>query len=277
MRRSIVKLLKSKGWDDEDIKAVEGRLYLHWEANTRQVTPSRGQPKGGDRNSGALRHDACRVLKVDLGSEDGAEDEMVVAIKRVIFLNGGANRQYVEVAEGGFNMWATQGGVPFSFCYTDQSGRRGQLLIAHKQCHVLTSTVLKLSEDIRLKAHRRLGKALYAVDGAKEGVILQVGHLEKRMFIIVNSKEGAAEIAAFLSEHTASFREIIGSTRTAWKPEGDSQVNTRHPPRDAAPIKITIARLQAEWDAPPPLPAPNPEGSQTQLQIRAQRRKEQQK
>jgi hypothetical protein len=110
MQRSIVKLMKSKGWDDKDIKAVEGRLYLHWEANTR-AAPPKGQPKGGGRNSGALRHGACRVRKVDLGSEDGAEDEMVVAIKRAIFLNGEASRQFVEVAEGGVNIWATQGRI----------------------------------------------------------------------------------------------------------------------------------------------------------------------
>jgi hypothetical protein len=74
-------------------------LYLHWEVNTRAAS-QKGQLKGGGRNSGAVRHVSCRVLKADLGSEDGAEDKMVVAIQRAIFFNGNV-RQFVEVAEGG--------------------------------------------------------------------------------------------------------------------------------------------------------------------------------
>jgi hypothetical protein len=92
MRRSIIRLMMSKGWDDGDIRALEGRLYLHWEVHTRRATP-KGQSQGATRAS-------CRVLKADLGSDDGAEDEMVVAIQRAIF--SGHAMQVVEVAEGGF-------------------------------------------------------------------------------------------------------------------------------------------------------------------------------
>jgi hypothetical protein len=258
MRRSILKLMQSKGWDAENIMAVEGRLYLHWEVNTRRAM-QKGQNQGGGRNSGAMRA-SCRVLKADLGSEDGAEDEMVVAIQIAIFSNGHVT-QVVEVAEGGFNLWATQGGVPFSFCSTDQREKKGKPLVARKQCHVLTSTVVHIPEEHRPVARRRLGQALYAVDAASEGAILQIGHLKKRMFIIMNTKAGAVDIANMLSEHAAAFKKITGSAMTAWKPEGGSKGETKA--RDAASIRATMARLQAEWDAPPqPAAHPNLEEQQ---------------
>jgi hypothetical protein len=260
MRRLILKLMQSKGWDAENIMAVEGRLYLHWEVNTRRAM-QKCQNQGGGQNSGATRV-SCRVLKADLGSEDGAEDEMVVAIQIAIFSNGHAT-QVVEVAEGGFNLWATQGGVPFPFCSTDQREKKGQPLVARKQCHVLTSTVVHITEEHRPVVRRRLGQALYAVDAASEGGILQIGHLKKRMFIIMNTKAGAFDIANMLSEHAAAFKKITGSAMTSWKPEGGSKGESKA--RDAASILVTMARLQAEWDAPPqPTAHPNLEEQQHQ-------------
>jgi hypothetical protein len=105
--------------------------------------------------------------------------------------------------------------------------------------------------------------ALYAVDAASEGGILQVGHIKKRMFIIMNTKAGAVDIANLLSEHAAAFQKITGSAITSWKPEGHSKGKTT--PRDAATILSTIARLQAEWDAPPQ-PTAHPDLEEQQQQ-----------
>jgi hypothetical protein len=83
------------------------------------------------------------------------------------------------------------------------------------------------------------------------------------MFIIMNNKAGAVEIANMMSKHAAAFRQITESAITSWKPEGDSKGKTT--PRDAATILSTIARLQAEWDAPPqPTAHPNLEEQQQQ-------------
>jgi hypothetical protein len=243
MRRSILKLMQSKEWDAENIMALEERLYLYWEVHTRRAT-QKGQNQGATRAS-------CRVLKADLGSEDGAEDKMVVAIQRAIFSNGHA-MQVVEVAEGGFNLWATQGGIPYPFCHTDQREKKGQPLVARKQCHVITSTVVHIKEELRPLASRRLGTALYAVDEASEGAILQIEHLKKRMFIIMNTKAGAVDIANLLSEHAAAFKTVTGSAMTAWKPEGGSKGAPKA--QDAAPIRATMARLQAKWNPTHPLP-----------------------
>jgi hypothetical protein len=59
-----------------------------------------------------------------------------------------------------------------NFCHTDQRERKGQPLVDLKQCHVITSTVVHIKEELRPLASRRLGTALYAVDEASEGAIL---------------------------------------------------------------------------------------------------------
>jgi hypothetical protein len=112
--------------------------------------------------------------------------------------------------------------------------------------------VVHIQKALRPLASRRLGTALYAVDEASKGAILHIGHLNKRMFIIMNTKAGAVDIANLLTEYAAAFKSITGSAMTAWKSEGGSKVATKA--REAAPIRATMARLQAEWNPTHPTP-----------------------